>query len=114
EPPTPHPADTEHRIIALGDASRHDRHPPCSPGGSSQRIDQGAIVGTVTRGLNDDVALKPEVIPEAPELHLRRIARRVAALGGVGKMRAGSEHVTVSIHRSLGRYEARATGRGMN
>src|SRR4029077_5673869 len=49
----------------------------------------------------------------APELRLRRVTGRVAALGGIGKLRSGSKHVTVSVHGPLRRYEPGAMGRGM-
>src|SRR5205814_9800834 len=97
-PPFPTRRSSDLRKFPLGDAGRHGRDPARPSIGAPERIHYGAIVAAVTGGLNDDVALKPEVIPQAPELHLRRIARRVAALRGIGKLRAGPEHVTVSVH----------------
>src|SRR5437016_4116416 len=81
--------------------------------GSRHVIDQGAIVGAMTAGLHDDIALKPQVVPQTPQLGLRRVTGCVAALGGIGKLRSGSKHVTVSVHGPWWRYEPRPMGRGM-
>src|SRR5205814_6002125 len=71
-PPFPTRRSSDLRKFPLGDAGRHGRDPARPSIGAPERIHYGAIVAAVTGGLNDDVALKPEVIPQAPELHLRR------------------------------------------
>jgi hypothetical protein len=72
-----------------------------------QRVDDGAVVGAVAGRLHDYVALEPEQVAQLPEFLLRRVARRVLALGRIRKEASRAKHVTVRIDRARRHGEAR-------
>src|SRR5215831_4292057 len=74
------------RTPAASSAASSPSLMPAATVGRLQRIDQGAVVRAVTGGLHDDVALEPEIVPQPEELRVRRIAGRIPALAGVGKL----------------------------
>ena len=78
-----------------------------------QRIDHGAVVGAVAGGLHDHVARKTQVVAQRKELRLGGVAGRVLALGRVGELGAGAEHVAVRVHRAGRHLEGRLARAGV-
>ena len=72
-----------------------------------QRIDQRPVVGAVAGGLHDHVALEAQKVAQRKQLILRRVARRVLALGRKRKLRGGAEHMAVRIDRARRHTPAR-------
>ena len=73
----------------------------CDPSGSSlcivQRIHQRTIVGIVARGLNDDVLLESQEIPERKQGLFGRITRRVFALRREWEDRVWAKYVLIGV-----------------
>src|SRR5215470_8770536 len=86
---------------------------PRTPARRFERIDHGAIVLGMARGLDDHVLVEAEEVAQREQLFLRRIARRVFALGRVRKFGLGAEHVAVRINRVRWRLESRLRWIGM-
>src|SRR5262245_35638326 len=65
--------------------------------GARERIDQRAIVLGVARRLHDHVLVEAEKVAQREQLFLGCVARRVFALGRVGKFAFRTEHMAVRI-----------------
>src|SRR5262249_3741838 len=68
-------------------------------------IDHCAIVGAVTRRLNDDIAGKAKVVAKREQLGLARVAGGVLALGRVGKHVARPENVAMRVDTAPGQLK---------
>jgi len=81
--------------------------------GGVKRIDHGAVVFGVTRGLDDHILIEAEKVAQREQLLLRRITGRVFALRRIGKFRLGAEHMTMGIDGARRRFEFRFRRIGM-
>jgi len=99
--------------VAIGALVAHwldGRDPAGSAVGGGQRVKHRGVVRTVTRRLDDHVALDPEVIAQGKQLLLARVARCVLALGREGELVTGTENVTVRVDGPTGQHEAWRAG----
>ena len=66
------------------------------------RIEHRSVVGAVAARLHNHPASEAQMVVQRGERFERRIGRRVAAIGGVGKALGGTEHVAVGVARERG------------
>ena len=102
-----------HRLeLGVGDVAIDRRDPASAAVRRQQGIDERAVVGAVAGRLDDDVLVEAQVIAKCEQQVLRRVARRVLALGRVGELVSGAEHVTVRVHRARRELERGNDGLG--
>src|SRR5581483_11424318 len=78
-----------------------------------QRIDQGAVVGVVAGRLHDNRLVEAEEVMQCKQLLLRRVARRVFALGCERELGLWAEYVVVRVHGACRRLVLRLRRIGM-
>jgi hypothetical protein len=99
--------------LVVGDAALHRGHTPRLAATGQAGVDHGAVVGAVAGGLHHDVAREPEMVTQRKQLLLAGVARRVLALGRIGKLSARAEDVAVGVHAAGGQFEGGSGGIGV-
>ncbi len=99
EPHPAHAGGVQRLQLGVGDIGLHRGHALGLAAGGLQCIDQRAVIGAMTSGLDDDVALEAQEIAQGEQLFLGRVAGGVFALGRIGEDRGRAEHVAVRVHR---------------
>ena len=98
--------------LCVGDVWFDGRHAASPTIRSDECVNQGVVVRTMARRLDNDVAREAKVIAQGEELILTRVARRVLAFFGEGELARGAKDVTVRVHRTLGYLEVWFRGIG--
>ncbi len=93
--------------LAVGDVFADHRDAARLVVGIDERVDQRGVVLAVAARLDDDVLVEAEIVAELKQLLLRRIDRRVFALGRIGEAARGTEDVAMRIDRARRNLEAR-------
>src|SRR5690606_24815736 len=81
--------------------------------GGGDGVQCSCIVGAVAARLDDDSALEAQMSVQCKELLLRRVDRRVGALGRERKARRRAEDVTMRVAGARGQRDIRLLRRWM-
>lgn len=96
----------------VGHRALDGRHAARLAVGAPKGIDQGAVIGAMAGGLDDDIALETEEVAQGEELLPRRVARRIFTLRREGEDIARPEDVAMGIDRAFRQLEFRLRGVG--
>ena len=93
--------------LGIADAALDRGHAARPSARGDASIHHGAVVGPMAGGLHNHITGKAQVVAQGKQLRLGGVARRVLALGRIGKLGARAKHVAVGVHRPGQQLEAR-------
>src|SRR6185437_427279 len=104
---SPHAATIEPVVVGVGKAVGDNRNTAVAFRVGRKAIEHRRIVAAVAACLHNHRALDAEVRMQRGKRLLRRVLRRIAAVGRIGKTRGRPEHVTMRVARKRGQLEYR-------
>ncbi len=101
------PPRCEPVVVGIAEAVVHDGDAAIALGIGRDAIEHRRVVGAVAARLHDHGAVDAEMVVQRRQHFLRRVFRRVAAVGRVREPVARPEHVAMGVARARRQLEAR-------